>query len=187
MNIFYLFASLVPLRFVCFVTVLSHHIFRSSFLSFSFSFPILTLQSKRAQANESHLLANIKEQTIPTSHQSTCKQKWIMSLSTVGSSFARRGYPILHSLKRLHQPTQIMSPHVRHYSLEIQPAFPLFRIDQSLPSLWNEFTLLIKRTFQPSVIRKRRKTGFLKRHKSVGGRRVLDRRAQKGRIRLGGC
>jgi large subunit ribosomal protein L34 len=110
-----------------------------------------------------------------------------MSLSTVGSSFARRGYPILHSLKRLHQPTQIMSPHVRHYSLEIQPAFPLFRIDQSLPSLWNEFTLLIKRTFQPSVIRKRRKTGFLKRHKSVGGRRVLDRRAQKGRIRLGGC
>mmetsp|Transcript_12700 Transcript_12700/g.23810 ORF Transcript_12700/g.23810 Transcript_12700/m.23810 type:complete len:126 (-) Transcript_12700:311-688(-) len=60
-------------------------------------------------------------------------------------------------------------------------------ISESLPSLWNEFTLLIKRTFQPSIIRKRRKTGFLTRHKSVGGRRVLERRARKGRARMGGC
>lgn len=47
--------------------------------------------------------------------------------------------------------------------------------------------LLIKRTFQPSILRKRRKHGFLKRQKSVGGRRVLKRRLQKGRARLGGC
>ena len=47
--------------------------------------------------------------------------------------------------------------------------------------------LLIKRTFQPSILRKRRKHGFLQRQKSVGGRRVLKRRLQKGRARLGGC
>ena len=47
-------------------------------------------------------------------------------------------------------------------------------------------TWLIKRTFQPSIIRKRRKHGFLRRQESVGGRRVLKRRAAKGRIRLGG-
>ncbi|KAI2503480.1 50S ribosomal protein L34 [Fragilaria crotonensis] len=46
---------------------------------------------------------------------------------------------------------------------------------------------LIKRTFQPSILRKRRKTGLLKRSKSVGGRRVLARRRAKGRARLAGC
>lgn len=104
-------------------------------------------------------------------------------LSVVSSSFARRGPRVIHSLKNTPFPSQQIAQ-VRSYSLEIQP---VFRIEQTLPSLWNEFTLLIKRTFQPSIIRKRRKTGFLKRHKSVGGRRVLDRRSKKGRIRLGGC
>ena len=42
----------------------------------------------------------------------------------------------------------------------------------------------IKRTFQPSIIRKKRKQGFLERQKSVGGRRVLKRRIKKGRARL---
>ncbi len=48
-------------------------------------------------------------------------------------------------------------------------------------------TWFIKRTFQPSIIRKRRKTGFLSRQKTVGGRRILKRRMKKGRMRLGGC
>ena len=57
----------------------------------------------------------------------------------------------------------------------------------SLQSLLRDLsTWLIKRTFQPSIIRKRRKHGFLRRQESVGGRRVLKRRAAKGRIRLGG-
>ena len=54
--------------------------------------------------------------------------------------------------------------------------------NQLQDALW-----FLKRTFQPSVIRKRRKHGFLERHKSVGGRRVLKRRIKKGRYRLGGC
>jgi large subunit ribosomal protein L34 len=58
----------------------------------------------------------------------------------------------------------------------------------SLSELCNNLsTWFIKRTYQPSIIRKRRKTGFLSRQKTVGGRRILKRRKQKGRIRLGGC
>lgn len=45
---------------------------------------------------------------------------------------------------------------------------------------------MIKRTFQPSIIRKKRKTGFLVRQRTVGGRRTLKRRIAKGRWRLGG-
>lgn len=48
-------------------------------------------------------------------------------------------------------------------------------------SIW-----LIKRTFQPSIIRKKRKMGFLVRQRTVGGRRTLARRRLKGRARLGG-
>lgn len=44
----------------------------------------------------------------------------------------------------------------------------------------------IKRTYQPSTIRKRRKHGFMRRKRSVGGRRVLKRRILKGRKRVGG-
>mmetsp|Transcript_26224 Transcript_26224/g.30935 ORF Transcript_26224/g.30935 Transcript_26224/m.30935 type:complete len:147 (-) Transcript_26224:412-852(-) len=69
-------------------------------------------------------------------------------------------------------------------------------IGTTIGAVWTSFsgqmwdtlsTWLIKRTYQPSIIRKRRKTGFLTRQKSVGGRRVLKRRQMKGRIRLGGC
>ena len=56
----------------------------------------------------------------------------------------------------------------------------------NLQSLLDMSTWLIKRTFQPSIIRKRRKHGFLRRQESVGGRRVLRRRKHKGRMRLGG-
>jgi len=61
-------------------------------------------------------------------------------------------------------------------------------LQYNLAAWWDQLsTWLIKRTFQPSIIRKRRKTGFLTRQKTVGGRRVLARRKQKGRLRLGGC
>jgi large subunit ribosomal protein L34 len=70
-------------------------------------------------------------------------------------------------------------------SAMIQSGYNRFRcaVASLLPSLavW-----LIKRTFQPSIIRKKRKTGFLVRQRTVGGRRTLNRRAHKGRWRLGG-
>ena len=61
------------------------------------------------------------------------------------------------------------------------------KIMDNLQSLLGDLsTWLIKRTFQPSIIRKRRKHGFRRRKESVGGRNVLARRKAKGRIRLGG-
>jgi large subunit ribosomal protein L34 len=49
-------------------------------------------------------------------------------------------------------------------------------------SIW-----LIKRTFQPSLLRKKRKHGFLQRSATPGGRKILKRRKAKGRARLFGA
>mmetsp|Transcript_13856 Transcript_13856/g.32303 ORF Transcript_13856/g.32303 Transcript_13856/m.32303 type:complete len:185 (+) Transcript_13856:73-627(+) len=46
---------------------------------------------------------------------------------------------------------------------------------------------LIKRTYQPSLLKKKRQCGYMKRRQSVGGRRILKRRRNKGRKRLFGA
>ncbi|CAI5732060.1 unnamed protein product [Hyaloperonospora brassicae] len=42
----------------------------------------------------------------------------------------------------------------------------------------------IKRTYQPSVLRRKRKHGFRSRRVSISGRKVLKRRYEKGRWRM---
>ena len=55
----------------------------------------------------------------------------------------------------------------------------------SLKNMLDGAIMFIKRTWQPSLVKRKRKHGFLERQKSVGGKKILKRRMKKNRKRLG--
>jgi large subunit ribosomal protein L34 len=50
--------------------------------------------------------------------------------------------------------------------------------------IMNEPLQAVKRTYQPSILRRKRKHGFRARRLTIGGRKILTRRFLKGRKRM---
>ncbi|ETK79049.1 ribosomal protein L34 [Phytophthora nicotianae CJ01A1] len=80
-----------------------------------------------------------------------------------------------------------------HNPLIFETGVNRLQIDDFLPQIGevecptdnlNEPLQAIKRTYQPSVLRRKRKHGFRTRRVSISGRKVLKRRFNKGRWRM---
>ena len=64
------------------------------------------------------------------------------------------------------------------------PAVVLEVLQDALTDMFHQAILYIKRTYQPHVLKRKRKGGFLVRMRTTKGRKLLNRRRLKGRWRL---
>lgn len=78
-----------------------------------------------------------------------------------------------------------LPPSLRGMTVTSENALTLSNSNSSSILSWAIW--LIKRTYQPSLLKKKRQCGYMKRRQSVGGRRILKRRRKKGRKRLFGA
>jgi large subunit ribosomal protein L34 len=83
--------------------------------------------------------------------------------------------------------TQAKSLLIRRLNFHVAFPFeivPLQKCRDIINEALKDIIWLIKRTFQPSLLRRKRKHGFLARHATKDGRKILVRRNLKNRSRL---
>ncbi|KAF4135127.1 Ribosomal protein L34 [Phytophthora infestans] len=118
----------------------------------------------------------------------------VRALSSIssGSSFVSSSSLLHPSVLMMATPTTHMNALVQS-SLVFETGVNHLQIDDFLPQIGelecptenlNEPLQAIKRTYQPSVLRRKRKHGFRTRRVSISGRKVLKRRFNKGRWRM---
>ncbi|ETI38856.1 ribosomal protein L34, variant 2 [Phytophthora nicotianae] len=118
----------------------------------------------------------------------------VRALSSISSgSFSVSSSSMPHpSVLMMATPTNHMNALVRN-PLIFETGVNRLQIDDFLPQIGevecptdnlNEPLQAIKRTYQPSVLRRKRKHGFRTRRVSISGRKVLKRRFNKGRWRM---
>jgi large subunit ribosomal protein L34 len=116
-----------------------------------------------------------------------------MACQRVASMAAKSQRPRLQQI-----PAQLRKPSQQQLQQQQQRSMTSLQIQQPainyyvgaanmMLEAFSSWIWLIKRTFQPSLLRRKRKFGHLKRKESVGGRKILKRRMLKKRARLFGA